>query len=67
MNDKSILLAKLTVALDETKQRIYSEILPMCQYIAPEELAEVMQSLELAASSIEQHQKQFRIQSLEAR
>lgn len=62
MQDQSILLAKLTIALDETKQRIMGEILPLCAHLAPKELAEVSQLLELAASAIEQHQKQFKLQ-----
>ncbi len=65
MQDQSILLAKLTIALDETKQRINSEILPSCAHLAPKELAGVMQSIELAASTIEQHQKQYELQAVE--
>lgn len=61
MQDKSILLAKLTIALEETKQRIYNEILPLCANLAPEETDEMAQSLELAASAIQQHQERWRL------
>lgn len=65
--NQSIQLAKLTIALEEIKQRIYSEILPLCAHLAPEETAEISQSLELSAQTIEAHQNKFRLQEVEVR
>lgn len=61
MTDQSIKLAKLTIALEEIKMRIYGEILPLCAHLAPEETDEMAQSLELAASAIAQHQQKWRL------
>lgn len=61
MQNNSIQLAKLFIALEETKNRIYWEILPLCARVAPEELGEVTRSLELSASAIDQHLKNYRL------
>lgn len=59
--DKTIQLAKLFIALEETKARIYNEILPLCANLAPEETIEMVQSLEIAAEDISSHQNKWRL------
>jgi len=48
----SLSTAKLFIALDEVKARIFSEILPLCAHLAPEETEELSQMLEMSADSI---------------
>jgi len=67
LQNNSLQLAKLFIALEETRARIWNEILPLCAHLAPEELAEVAQSLELAASTIDQHFAKYRLVAEESR
>jgi hypothetical protein len=67
MSNQSYQLAKLHIALEEVKQRIYGEIIPLSAHLAPAETAEMAQALELAAQSIEAHQKQYRLVAEESR
>ncbi len=60
-HEKSIQLAKLTIALEEIKQRIYGEILPLCAHLALQETIEMAQTLELAAETIASHQKKWQM------
>lgn len=63
MPNNSIQLAKLTIALEEVKAKIYSEILPMCAHLAPEDMAELSQTLEIAAVTIADHQRAWQLVS----
>lgn len=51
---QSTQLARIFIALDEVERKINNEILPAIAHLAPAEMAEVEQSLELAASTIQQ-------------
>lgn len=67
MSNQSYQLARLHVMLEEIKRQIYNDAIPLCLHLAPSETAEMAQALELAAQSIEAHQKQYRLVAEESR
>ena len=59
----SLTLARFTLALDDVRQKIVNEILPAGAYLqCPDE--ELLQTLELAASAIEQYQRGYKLQAV---
>ncbi len=65
--DESLQLAQFHVALHEVQAKINSTLLPLCAHLAPEETAEMAQSLNDAAEAIQRHLSKWQLQAVESK
>lgn len=66
LEDKSLELARFHIALDEIKGTIYAELLPLgAKLQCPDD--ELLQTLDLAAQSIESYLNKYRLEAVPVR